>query len=81
MEVRVRQHEDSSLAGQAGVIRGLSAGMCAVYLPHEDRVVNVLADLLEPAVPQSGDRVKVYTLRTLLTGEKGSSLITKLIIC
>ncbi|KAL0849644.1 hypothetical protein ABMA28_013899 [Loxostege sticticalis] len=59
VEVRVRQHEDSSLAGQAGVIRGLSAGMCAVYLPHEDRVVNVLADLLEPAVPQSGDRVKV----------------------
>ncbi|CAH0748696.1 unnamed protein product [Diatraea saccharalis] len=59
VEVRVRAHEDAALAGQAGVLRGLSAGMCAVYLPLEDRVVNVLADLLEPVVPQSGDKVKV----------------------
>lgn len=60
VEVRVRtSHDDDALAGQTGVVRGLSAGMCALYLPLEDRVVNVLADLLEPVVPQSGDRVKV----------------------
>lgn len=60
VQVRVRAAaEDDALAGQSGVVRGLSAGMCALYLPQEDRVVNVLADLLEPVVPQSGDRVKV----------------------
>ncbi|KAM3957705.1 transcription elongation factor subunit Spt5 [Aphomia sociella] len=59
VEVRLRAHEDAALAGQAGVLRGVSGGMCAVYVPHEDRVVNVLADLLEPVVPQSGDKVKV----------------------
>lgn len=65
VEVRVRApHDDGALAGQTGVLRGLSAGMCAVYLPQEDRVVNVLADLLEPVVPQSGDRVKVTNTRT-----------------
>ncbi|XP_059058114.1 transcription elongation factor SPT5 [Achroia grisella] len=59
VEVRLRAHEDAALAGQAGVLRGVSGGMCAVYVPLEDRVVNVLADLLEPVVPQSGDKVKV----------------------
>lgn len=59
VEVRLRAHEDAALAGQAGVLRGLSGGMCAVYVPAEDRVVNVLADVLEPVVPQSGDKVKV----------------------
>lgn len=60
VEVRVRAaHDDDALQGQAGVVRGVSASMCAVYLPLEDRVVNVLGELLEPVVPQSGDRVKV----------------------
>ncbi|KAL4704654.1 hypothetical protein ACJJTC_013438 [Scirpophaga incertulas] len=59
VEVRVRAHEDAALAGQAGVLRGVSGGTCAVYLPREDRVLSLPAHLLEPVVPQSGDRVKV----------------------
>lgn len=60
VEVRIRaSHEDDSLTGQTGVIRSISGGMCAVYLPLEDRVVNVLGELLEPVVPQRNDKVKV----------------------
>jgi transcription elongation factor SPT5 len=33
--------------------------MCSVFLPEEDRVVNVLSEQLEPVVPQRGDQVKV----------------------
>lgn len=33
--------------------------MCTVFLPTEDRVVNVLCETLEPVVPSRGDRVKV----------------------
>lgn len=60
IEVRIRDsHPDPALAGQQGVIRGISAGMCAVFLPVEDRVVNLVCDQLEPVVPSRGDRVKV----------------------
>jgi transcription elongation factor SPT5 len=33
--------------------------MCTVFLPEEDRVVNLAAEQLEPVVPQRGDQVKV----------------------
>lgn len=33
--------------------------MCAVFLPAEDRVVNLLCEQLEPVVPSPGDQVKV----------------------
>lgn len=33
--------------------------MCVVFLPAEDRVVNLVAEQLEPVVPSRGDRVKV----------------------
>lgn len=33
--------------------------MCSVYLPDEDRVVNIIGDHLEPVIPQRGDQVKV----------------------
>lgn len=33
--------------------------MCTVYLPTEDRVVNLVCEQLEPVVPSRGDRVKV----------------------
>lgn len=33
--------------------------MCAVFLPAEDRVVNLVCEQLEPVVPTRGDRVKV----------------------
>ncbi|XP_063989412.1 transcription elongation factor SPT5-like [Diachasmimorpha longicaudata] len=60
IEVRIRDsHQDPALAGQQGVIRGISGGMCSVFLPAEDRVVNLLCEQLEPVVPTHGDRVKV----------------------
>lgn len=34
-------------------------GMCTVYLPTEDRVVNLISDQLEPVIPSRGDRVKI----------------------
>lgn len=33
--------------------------MCAVFLPAEDRVVNLVCEQLEPVAPNHGDRVKV----------------------
>lgn len=33
--------------------------MCAVFLPAEDRVVNLVCEQLEPVVPTRGDKVKV----------------------
>ncbi|KAG6441108.1 hypothetical protein O3G_MSEX001682 [Manduca sexta] len=59
VEVRVRAGAEAGLAGQVGVLRSVSAGSCAVYLPHEDRVLTVPPDLLDPVLPQAGDRVKV----------------------
>jgi len=60
IEVRIRDsHDDSGLAGQSGVVRSLTATMCSLFLPDEDRVVNMTADQLEPVRPQRGDRVKV----------------------
>ncbi|KAF4530960.1 hypothetical protein B566_EDAN011341 [Ephemera danica] len=60
LEVRIKDtHDDAGLTGQIGVIRGISGGMCTVFLPEEDRVVNLAAEQLEPVVPQRGDQVKV----------------------
>lgn len=60
IEVRIRDsHDDPGLCGQTGVIRGISGGQCAVFLPDEDRTVNILQEHLEPVVPQQGDQVKV----------------------
>lgn len=33
--------------------------MCSVFLPEEERVVNILGEHLEPVTPAQGDRVKV----------------------
>ncbi|KAI1289197.1 Transcription elongation factor SPT5 [Halotydeus destructor] len=60
IEVRIRgSHDDHDLIGQTGIIRGISGGMCSVFLPTEDRVVNILSEHLEPVTPQKGDNVKV----------------------
>lgn len=59
LEVRVRGGAEPGLRGQAGALRSVSGATCAVYLPLEDRVLNLPAHLLEPVVPHSGDRVKV----------------------
>jgi transcription elongation factor SPT5 len=37
----------------------LQGGMCSVFLPDEDRVVNIVSEHLEPIVPQRSDQVKV----------------------
>ncbi|KAG8193552.1 hypothetical protein JTE90_003761 [Oedothorax gibbosus] len=60
VEVIIRDtHGDDGLSGQTGTIRGISAGMCAVFLPKEDRVVNILGEHLEPVAPKLKDKVKV----------------------
>lgn len=60
IEVRIRDsHDDPGLVGQTGVIRSVSEAMCSVFLPKEDRVVNIMADHLEPVPPQRGDAFKV----------------------
>ncbi|XP_046400146.1 transcription elongation factor SPT5 isoform X2 [Ischnura elegans] len=60
IEVRIKDtHDDPGLTGQTGVINGISGGNCSVFLPEEDRVVNIVSDHLEPIVPQRGDQVKV----------------------
>ena len=59
-QVRNRDgHEDAGRAGQTGVVRSVSGAMCSLFLPDEDRVVNMTADQLEPVQPQRGDSVKV----------------------
>ncbi|KAK8739948.1 hypothetical protein OTU49_003279, partial [Cherax quadricarinatus] len=60
IEVRIKDtHDDSGLIGQTGIIRSLSGGMCSVFLPEEERVVNFSCETLEPITPEQGDRVKV----------------------
>lgn len=60
IEVRIRDsHDDPGLVGQTGIIRSVSGAMCSVFLPEEDRVVNIMADHLDPVPPQRGDAFKV----------------------
>ncbi|KAG1712147.1 Transcription elongation factor SPT5 [Nymphon striatum] len=58
IEVKVKSG-DSDLKGQNGIIRGISGGMCSVFLPKEDRVMNIMSEHLEPVTPERGDKVKV----------------------
>jgi len=60
IEVLVKDtHDDPGLIGQVGVVRGVTPGMCSVFLPDEDRTVNIPAEHLSPVQPVRGDRVKV----------------------
>ncbi|CAG9857576.1 unnamed protein product [Phyllotreta striolata] len=60
IEVRIRDsHDDPGLVGQTGVIRSISGAMCTVFLPAEDRVVNIMSHHLDPVRPQRGDLFKV----------------------
>ncbi|KAM7282267.1 transcription elongation factor SPT5 [Ixodes scapularis] len=57
LEVRIKDtHEDDGMIGQTGVIRGISGGMCSVFLLKEDRVVSILSEHLEPVVPVAKDK-------------------------
>jgi transcription elongation factor SPT5 len=63
IEVRIREvHDDDDLIGQTGIIRGISGGMCAVFLLKEDRVVNILSEHLEPVMPKQGDKVRLSSI-------------------
>ena len=67
IEVLIRDtHEDSGLIGQIGVVRGVTPGMCSVFLPDEDRTVNIPAEHLQPVQPVRGDRVKVIMGKSLI---------------
>lgn len=60
IEVLIKDsHEDTGLCGQIGVVRGVTPGMCSVFLHDEERTVNIGADHLAPVVPSRGDKVKV----------------------
>ncbi|CAG2162644.1 unnamed protein product [Oppiella nova] len=60
IEVRIKDcHDDDDLIGQTGIVRGISGGMCAVFLLKEDRVVNILSEHLEPVQPGPEDKFKV----------------------
>jgi len=60
IEVTIRDtHDDTGLCGQIGIIRGVTPGMCSVFLPDEDRTVSIAAEHLQPVQPSRGDRVKV----------------------
>lgn len=52
-------YEDSALHGKTGVVRGVTPGMCSLYMSHEERTINVLAEHLMPVKPIRGDKVKV----------------------
>ena len=52
-------HYDTDLCGEIGVVRGVTAGMCSVFLHEEERTVIIAADHLAPVVPRRGDKVKV----------------------
>lgn len=60
IEVRIRDsHDDPGLVGQNGIIRSVSGAMCSVFLPEEDRTVNIMSDHLDPVRPERGDAFKV----------------------
>ncbi|KAH3888745.1 transcription elongation factor SPT5-like [Dreissena polymorpha] len=60
IEVRIREtHEEANLIHQTGVIRSISGGMCSVFLPDEDKVVNISCEHLEPVQPEKNDKTKV----------------------
>merc|ERR1719273_883328 len=60
IEVIIRDsHEDSGLCGQIGVVRGVTPGMCSVFLNEEERTINIAAEHLQPVTPVRGDKIKV----------------------
>ncbi|XP_050411493.1 transcription elongation factor SPT5 [Patella vulgata] len=60
IEINIKEtHEDENLIFQKGIIRGVSGGSCSVYIPDEDKVVNVACEHLEPVRPEKHDKTKV----------------------
>ena len=45
-------HDDPGLCvRRTGVILSVSGAMCSIFLPYEDRVVNIMRDHLDPVHP------------------------------
>lgn len=61
IEVKIRSHDNTGLAGQTGLVRTVNSGVCSVFLPDEDRVVTVAANNLEPVPPMAKDMFKVIS--------------------
>ncbi|KAK3597633.1 hypothetical protein CHS0354_030186 [Potamilus streckersoni] len=60
IEIKIKEtHDDHNLIFQTGIIRSVNGGMCSVYIPNEDKVVNIACEHLEPVQPEKGDRAKV----------------------
>ncbi|GBM05915.1 Transcription elongation factor SPT5 [Araneus ventricosus] len=60
IEVKIKSScGDDRLSGQTGIITGMTGGMCSVFLPQEDRVINILGEHLEPVLPKPGDDIKI----------------------
>ncbi|ESP00239.1 hypothetical protein LOTGIDRAFT_225963 [Lottia gigantea] len=60
IEIKIKEtHDDPNLIYQTGVIRGVSGGNCSVFIPDEDKVVNVACEHLEPIRPEKHDKTKV----------------------
>lgn len=52
-------YEDTGLHGKIGIVRGVTPGMCSLFMSHEERTINVLAEHLRPVRPGKKDKVKV----------------------
>lgn len=60
IEVKIKEtHDDHKLIHQTGIIRSVTGGMCSLFIPEEDKVVNIACEHLEPVSPEKGDRAKV----------------------
>ncbi|XP_071795435.1 transcription elongation factor SPT5-like [Asterias amurensis] len=59
IEVKIMSHEDKALVQKTAVIRSITGRMCSVFLPDEERVVNVPSQDLKAITPSKMDRVKV----------------------
>ncbi|KAH8035967.1 hypothetical protein HPB51_014090 [Rhipicephalus microplus] len=79
LEVRIKDtHEGEGLIGQTGVIRGISGGMCSVFLLKEDRVVSIPSEHLEPVPPTlRGDKRSYQYERPSSLSSVSSALPTR----
>ncbi|KAK3101764.1 hypothetical protein FSP39_006184 [Pinctada imbricata] len=60
IEVKIKEtHDDTYLIHQTGIIRSVTGGMCSLYIPEEDKMVNISCEHLEPVPPEKGDKAKV----------------------
>ncbi|OQV17540.1 Transcription elongation factor SPT5 [Hypsibius exemplaris] len=59
IQVRITHHESSEYLRLDGYVRAVNCGICSLYIPGKDKVVEIAATAVEPILPNRGDRVKV----------------------